>query len=66
MLIEKDGIQMKCVCPECGGDNVGESGLGGGLLHCFGSCMRDVPRQDCQLTPVTSAAELQALQQPAY
>lgn len=66
MIVEKDGVQMKLVCPDCKGDAVGESGLGGGLLHCFGSCMRDLMRGECLAVPIASKAELQALRQEAY
>jgi hypothetical protein len=66
MLKEAGDGYHKYVCPACGSDNIGESGLGGSLVHCFGHCMSDVPRADCKTVPVTDEDELRALQQPAY
>lgn len=66
MIFEEDGIQKKYICPDCRGDAVGESGLGGGLLHCFGTCMRDLARGECPVVLVQTEAEAQTLRQPAY
>lgn len=66
MLTEKDGAHYKYVCPECGGDGIGESGLGGGMVHCFGHCMADFPKTECKTVLVTDEAELAVLKQPAY
>jgi hypothetical protein len=66
MIFQEDGVWKKFVCPSCGGDNIGESGLGGGLLHCFGHCMRDVGRSNCKVVEVTDEKELAALQQEPY
>lgn len=65
MLIEDEGVYKKLVCPDCEGDNIGESGLGGKLVHCF-TCMFDILRGDCAEVPVTSEEELRILQQPPY
>ena len=67
MLTDKEGVHAeKYVCPDCHGDNIGESGLGGDMLHCFGVCMRDIPKKDCLVAPVSSDAELWALKQEPY
>jgi hypothetical protein len=66
MIFEDDGVQKKLVCPSCKSDASRESGLGGGLLHCFGRCMADIPRQDCLVFPVQTQAEADALSQSPY
>lgn len=66
MLVEVNGSQMKLVCPNCQGDGIGQSGLGEKLVHCFGHCMADIFREDCQIVPVTSPEELQLLRQQPY
>ena len=64
MIFEEEGVQKKLVCPDCGGDAIGESGLGGSWLHCFGRCMVDIPRQDCLVVLVQTQAEADVLSQP--
>lgn len=67
MLLEKEGKPAeKYVCPDCGGDNIGESGLGSSMFHCFGVCMRDIPKADCKTVLVGSATELELLKQSTY
>ena len=66
MLVEKEGGWHKLLCPDCGRDNIGESGLGGNLVHCFGRCMRDIVVSECPLESVTSPEELAALRQDPY
>lgn len=66
MLIEKDGKYFKYVCPECSGDNIGESGMGIRLVHCFGSCMADFPKSQCLTQEVTAQSEIILLRQMAY
>lgn len=66
MLTKKDGVDYKLVCPSCGNDSIGRSGMGGNLVHCFNQCMADVPQSECLLVEVTSAEELQALSQEEY
>lgn len=64
MLVLKDGVQMKLECLDCGKDNIGESGLGGGLVHCF-TCWRDLSPEECRATPA-KPEELPALRQETY
>jgi len=66
MIVEEDGVEKKLVCPDCKGDAVGESGLGGGLLHCYGRCMRPLDRGECLTAPIATETERQALRQDAY
>ena len=66
MLAELNGSQMKLVCPNCQGDGIGESGLGEKFVHCFGRCMADISREECQVAPISSPEELQLLSQPPY
>lgn len=67
MLTETNDGPMKFVCPECGRDGIGESGLGSKLVHCFApSCTKDFSKESCEAVPVTSQTELQVLRQPCY
>jgi hypothetical protein len=66
MVFQEGGVWKKFVCPSCGGDNIGESGLGGERLHCFGKCMMHLGRDDCKVVEVTDEKELAALQQEPY
>jgi hypothetical protein len=66
MLIEVDGKLLIVVCPDCLGDNVGESGLGQKYWHCFTShCSKDLPRDEFLYVVPTSLKEVQVLQQRA-
>ena len=60
MLFQKDGVNMKYVCRFCGYDNIGKSGLGNSMVHCF-SCVIDIPKSDCSVEVVTSELELSIL-----
>ena len=67
MLIQDpQGVYKKLVCPDCNGDNIGESWAGGDWAHCFGHCMMDIRREDCSLVLVSSPEELAALSQDPY
>jgi hypothetical protein len=66
MIVKEDGVEKKLICSDCKGDAVGESGLGGGLLHCYGKCMRPLTRSECTTVPITTEAELQSLRQDPY
>ncbi len=57
--------KMKCVCPCCGGSNIGTSGMGENYFHCFGHCMIDIPRDDVILVEA-SVDEVEALTQEPY
>ena len=65
MLRENNGKKEKPVCPYCGGSNIGESGLGQNYLHCFGSCMADIPVHEVVFVEA-SDDELSALSQEPY
>ena len=66
MLVNQDGKPFKYVCPDCGCDNIGESGLGERYLHCFNSCMRDFSKSSCPTVLVTFDEEMKRLSQDAY
>ncbi len=66
MLVPETEGRMKYVCPDCGGDNVGESGMGGRYIHCFGVCMKDLEKASCPTAPVTSSEEAITLSQEPY
>ena len=62
MLVTRDGKPYKLLCPDCKGEDIGESGLGGGLAHCFGYCMRDLSKESC-IEVLASPGEVHALSQ---
>ena len=67
MLIQKDGVYMKYVCPICGDDDIGKSSLYGpanddSMVHCF-NCPANISKSDCPVEPVTSEVELAMLRQ---
>ena len=66
MLIQVEGVYKKLLCPECKGDNIGESGLGGSLVHCFGNCMMDFSQDACGQVTITSSEEIEAHKQSLY
>lgn len=66
MLIQRDGVSWKLICPSCRGDNIGESGLGGKFVHCFGHCMMDILKSECPTQMVETEEEVAVLEKPAY
>jgi hypothetical protein len=66
MLFEKDGKTFKYVCPSCGGDGIGESGMGMKYVHCFRPCYSDIPKDTCPTALVTSEEEKRLLSQESY
>jgi hypothetical protein len=64
MLADVDGRRLKVVCPDCLGDDVGESGLGQKYWHCFTPrCSKDLPRDEFLYVLPSSPKEVQVLQQ---
>lgn len=60
MLVDDNAYKLVHI--SCNSDNVGNSGLGGGFVHCF-KCMSDIRLNDCAKVLVASDEERRILSQ---